>query len=178
MPRLLLLIFLILSACLLATAADMPREGSIAPDFTLPSQQGEVALHDLRGHWVVLYFYPRDMTSGCTMEAHNFQRDQAQYGERNAVVLGVSVDSIDSHKQFCVKDGLQFKLLSDTDHHVTKEYGSLTNLGIVKYASRNTFLIDPEGRIVKVFTGVDPKSHSQQVLAALDQLQKNETTSK
>jgi peroxiredoxin Q/BCP len=171
MFRLLLLMLLTFCVALLAVAADMPSAGSMAPNFTLPSQEGQVTLDQLRGHWVVLYFYPRDMTSGCTIEAHNFQNDQAQYAKRNAVVLGVSVDSTDSHKQFCAKEGLQFKLLSDTDHHVAREYGSLTNLGIVKYAARNTFLIDPDGRIVEVFTGVDPKAHSRQVLAALDQFQ-------
>jgi peroxiredoxin Q/BCP len=171
MFRLLLLMLLTFCVALLAVAADMPSAGSMAPNFTLPSQEGQVTLDQLRGHWVVLYFYPRDMTSGCTIEAHNFQNDQAQYAKRNALVLGVSVDSTDSHKQFCAKEGLQFKLLSDTDHHVAREYGSLTNLGIVKYAARNTFLIDPDGRIVEVFTGVDPKAHSRQVLAALDQFQ-------
>jgi thioredoxin-dependent peroxiredoxin len=174
MLRLLLFVFLLICAAfLLANAADMPREGSMAPDFTLPSQEGQVSLHDFRGQWVVLYFYPRDMTSGCTLEAHNFQRDQAQYAERNTVVLGVSVDSIDSHKQFCAKEGLQFKLLSDTGGQTAREYGSLTNLGVAKIASRNTFLIDPEGRIVKVFTSVSPSGHSEQVLATLDELQKS-----
>ncbi len=172
MKRVLLLIFLLATACLRVFAAEMPREGTAAPDFTLPSQQGQVALHDLRGHWVVLYFYPKDMTSGCTIEAHNFQRDQAQYAQREVTVLGVSLDSLDSHKQFCAKEGLQFKLLSDTDHRVASEYGSLTNLGVVKYAARNTFIIDPEGNIAKVFTSVDPKNHSQEVLAALDLLRK------
>jgi peroxiredoxin Q/BCP len=88
-------------------------------------------------------------------------------------VLGVSLDSLDSHKEFCAKEGLQFKLLSDTDRHVASEYGSLTNLGVVRYAKRNTFIIDPAGNIAKVFTSVDPKNHSQEVLAALDQLRKS-----
>jgi thioredoxin-dependent peroxiredoxin len=98
--------------------------------------------------------------------------DQPKYAERNAVVLGVSGDSVDSHKEFCAKDGLNFKLLSDTNHKVSNAYGSLTNLGLVKFAARHTFLIDPNGKIAKVYTSVDPAKHSAEVLAELDQLQK------
>ena len=155
-----------------AHAASVPQVGSTAPDFTLNSQEGKpVRLSDYRGSWVVLYFYPKDFTSGCTIEAHNFQRDQAQYQEKKAVVLGVSVDSADSHKQFCTKEGLNFKLLADTEHTVTEQYGSLTNMGVVKFAARHTFIIDPEGKIVKVYTDVDPNKHSQEVLAALANFQ-------
>ena len=143
--------------------------GAKAPDFTLPSQDGsKISLSQFKGKWVVLYFYPKDMTSGCTIEAHNFQRDQQQYQDKNAVALGVSVDS---HKQFCTKEGLNFKLLSDSDHRVTEEYGSLTNLGVVKFAARHTFIIDPQGKIVKVYTDVSPNQHSQEVLAELTELQ-------
>ena len=98
--------------------------------------------------------------------------DQPKFSERNAVVLGVSLDSVDSHKAFCAKEGLNFKLLADTDHKVTDSYGSLTNLGLVKFAARHTFLIDPNGKIAKVYTSVNPASHSGEVLAELDQLQK------
>jgi thioredoxin-dependent peroxiredoxin len=151
-----------------------PSEGSNAPDFTLPSQEGSSAsLKDYRGKWVVLYFYPKDQTPGCSREAHNFQVDQPKYAERNAVVLGVSLDSVDSHKKFCAKEGLNFKLLADTDHKVTDAYGSLTNLGLVKFAARHTFLIDPTGKIAKAYTSVDPVKHSTEVLAELDQLQKS-----
>ena len=120
----------------------------------------------------MLYFYPKDETPGCTREAHNFQRDQAQYAQNHAVVLGVSVDSVDSHKKFGAKEGLNFKLLADTSGQVTKEYGSLTNMGVVKFAARHTFVIDPAGKIARVYTHVDPVRHSDEVLAALDQLQK------
>ncbi len=154
-------------------AASTPQVGAMAPEFTLPSQEGApVSLKDYRGKWVVLYFYPRDFTSGCTIEAHNFQRDQAQYQQRNVVVLGVSVDSADSHQQFCTKEGLNFKLLADTDHKVSSAYGSLTNLGLVKFAARHTFIVDPEGKIAKVFTEVNPNQHSAEVLSALTGLQK------
>jgi thioredoxin-dependent peroxiredoxin len=153
--------------------AATPSPGSAAPDFTLASQEGaSVSLKDYRGSWVVLYFYPKDQTPGCTREAHNFQVDQSKYAERHAVVLGVSVDSVDSHKKFCAKEGLNFKLLADRDGKVSNTYGSLTNLGVVKFAARHTFLIDPSGRVARAYTSVDPVGHSEEVLAALDQLQK------
>ena len=152
-------------------AEIMPIAGQVAPAFTLPSQTGaQVSLKSFRGKWVVLYFYPRDMTTGCTIEAHNFQRDLKQYEALNAVILGVSVDSVDSHKEFCAKDGFTFHLLSDTKHNVVAEYGSLDSLKGVSIASRNTFLIDPQGRIAKVWTNVDPTVHSAEVLAALKEL--------
>jgi peroxiredoxin Q/BCP len=129
-------------------------------------------LKDFRSQWIVLYFYPKDQTPGCTREAHNFQADQSKYAERHAVVLGVSVDSVDSHKKFCTKEGLNFKLLADSEGKVSQSYGSLTNLTVVKFAKRNTFLIDPAGKVAKTYTSVDPAKHSEEVLAALDQLQK------
>jgi peroxiredoxin Q/BCP len=160
-------------APLAAFGSSTPSVGSMAPEFTLTSQEGTpVSLRDYRGKWVVLYFYPKDFTSGCTIEAHNFQRDQPMYQQKGVVVLGVSVDSADSHKQFCTKEGLNFKLLADTDHKVSSAYGSLTNLGLVKFASRHTFIINPEGKIVKVFTEVNPNEHSAEVLSALGELQK------
>src|SRR5947209_9623012 len=156
----------------LLSRSAAPAEGSNAPDFTLPSQEGSaVSLKDYRGKWVVLYFYPKDQTSGCSREAHNFQVDQPKFAERQAVVLGVSLDSVDSHKKSCAKEGLNFKLLADTDHRVTDAYGSLTNFGVVKFAARHTFLIDPNGKISKVYPSVDPVGHSSEVLAELDQLQ-------
>jgi peroxiredoxin Q/BCP len=160
-------------AARLAFAGSPPQVGTAAPEFTLPSQDGQqVSLKDYSGKWVVLYFYPKDFTSGCTIEAHNFQRDQEQYAKKNAVVLGVSVDNVDSHKKFCSKEGLNFKLLADTNHKVSGEYGSLMNLGITQISKRNTFIIDPAGKIARVYTGVDPNKHSQEVLAALDDVQK------
>jgi peroxiredoxin Q/BCP len=148
-----------------------PLVGSSAPDFTLRSQDGSrVSLRDFRGKWVVLYFYPKDFTSGCTIEAHNFQRDLQHYRRRNATILGVSVDSVDSHKEFCTTEGLNFRLLSDADHRVSQVYGALTDLGVVKFDARNTFLISPEGTIAKVFENVDAYRHSEEVLATLTQL--------
>jgi thioredoxin-dependent peroxiredoxin len=156
-----------------ARATDPPGIGSAAPDFTLRSQEGTpVRLKDFRGQWVVLYFYPKDFTSGCTVEAHNFERDLSQYAQRNAVIVGVSVDSAHSHKQFCSKEGLNFKLLADTDKKVSEMYGSLTNLVVVKFAARHTFVIDSDGKIARAYTRVDPRKHSLEVLAALDDLQR------
>jgi peroxiredoxin Q/BCP len=177
MLRILILLIVVIGVVLLVpkllSRSKTPAEGSNATDFTLRSQEGsEVSLKDYRGRWVVLYFYPKDQTPGCTREAHNFQMDQPEYAKRNAVVLGVSVDSIDSHKKFCAKEGLNFKLLSDADHKVSQSYGSLMNLGVVKFSARHTFLIDPNGKIAKAYTSVDPMKHSAEVLAELDALQK------
>jgi peroxiredoxin Q/BCP len=152
-------------------AAELPAAGSKAPGFTLPSQEGKsISLKDFHGKWVVLYFYPKDMTPGCTIEAHNFQRDLAQYTAHNAVILGVSADNVDSHQQFCTKESLTFRLLADPGKQVISAYGSLAPNGMV--AARNTFLIDPSGVIRKVYTNVNPNPHSQEVLADLSQLQK------
>jgi peroxiredoxin Q/BCP len=159
---------LVIVACTRATAASIPEVGQAAPDFTLPSQDGTtLSLHDFRGHYVVLYFYPKDGTSGCTLEAHNFQRDIAKFEQANAVILGVSVDTSGSHKEFCAQQGLTFKLLADTEKKVSAQYGSLHNFVAVKIAARNTFLIDPAGKIAKVWAGVSPARHSEEVLASL-----------
>jgi peroxiredoxin Q/BCP len=174
--RLLVALVIVIALSLVAKrvfADSTPAVGTAAPNFTLSSQEGnQVSLKDFHGKWVVLYFYPKDFTSGCTIEAHNFQRDQAEYAKRGIVILGVSVDSVDSHKQFCTKEGLNFKLLADTDKKVSEAYGSLMNMGVVKIAARHTFIINPEGTIVKVYTSVDPNKHSEEVLAAFDGMQK------
>ena len=156
----------------LGCAADQPAVGEKAPAFSLPSQEGStVSLAQAKGKWVVLYFYPKDFTSGCTVEARNFQRDLAKYEKLNAVILGVSLDSVTSHKDFCAKEGLNFKLLSDADHAVTKAYGSLAKSGETEYAARNTFLVDPAGVVRKVYVKVNPSAHSGDVLADLATLQ-------
>ena len=154
-------------------AAEAPTAGTKAPDFTLKSQEGKtVSLHDFKGKWVVLYFYPKDFIQGCTIEAHNFQADQDKYTKMNAAIVGVSVDTVDSHQQFCTKENLSFKLLSDEKHEVVNTYGSTQKFGANEVAARNTFLVDPQGTIRKVYLKVDPNPHSKEVLEALAELQK------
>jgi thioredoxin-dependent peroxiredoxin len=165
-------VVLLLLAARSAIAADPPAAGGKAPAFSLSSQEGAVVTLDQnKGKWVVLYFYPKDFTSGCTVEAHNFQRDLAKYEKANAVILGVSLDSVDSHKGFCAKEGLNFKLLADTEAVVTKAYGSLSTYADKQFSARNTFLIDPAGVIRKVYVKVSPATHSDDVLADLAALQ-------
>jgi peroxiredoxin Q/BCP len=162
----LLVVMLVGRRVLRADDSKMPAVGQMAPDFTLNSQEDKpITLSHYKGKWVVLYFYPKDMTSGCTIEAHNFQRDQAKYDADKAVIIGVSVQDADSHKKFCAKEGLNFKLLADTDKKVSKLYDS--TIPVIGLSARNTFLIDPSGKIVKVWKGVSPDKHSEEVLAEL-----------
>jgi peroxiredoxin Q/BCP len=157
-----------------AEPQKQPATGTPAPDFSLTTSDGsQVSLKDYRGKWVVLYFYPKDFTSGCTMEAKNFQRDLAKFEPLNAVVLGVSVDTAQSHKDFCAKEGLNFKLLADSDAKVSTDYGSVMDYKGEKLAARNTFIINPQGQIAKVYTGVKPVEHSEQVLKDLAELKKS-----
>ena len=166
----------VLLAPVTLSASSIPPLGSMAPAFTLNSQEGKpVSLGNYHGKWVVLYFYPKDFSSGCTVEAHNFERDHVEYEKRNSVVLGISLDSSSSHQKFCTKEGLQFKLLSDPDHSVSSQYGSFTNLALINFSSRHTFIINPEGKIARVFTDVIPRKHSEEVLAVLDELQREAT---
>lgn len=170
------------AACaMLMFAAAVPPVGTTAPAFTLPSQEGsQVSLNDFKGKWVVLYFYPKDFTQGCTIEARNFQEDQSKYTALNAAIVGVSADSVDSHKDFCTKENLTFKTLADPSGKMIDAYGSLNKLdGKMKerfnqdhIAARNTFLIDPQGKVAKVYTMVNPNMHSREVLADLASLQK------
>jgi peroxiredoxin Q/BCP len=157
-----------------AASTEMPVVGADAPTFNLTTNEGKQAgLSEFKGKWVVLYFYPKDFTSGCTLEARNFQRDIAKYQAVNAVILGVSVDTAESHKDFCAKEGLNFKLLSDPDAKVSDAYGSVMEYNGMKLSARNTFIIDPKGKIAKVFAKVSPGGHSEEVLAALASLQKS-----
>jgi peroxiredoxin Q/BCP len=154
-----------------AAAADAVQAGAVAPNFTLPSQEDKpVSLTDYKGKWVVLYFYPKDQTKGCTLEAHGFQRDIAKYDALNAVVLGVSVDTVEDHKTWCSKDTFSFKLLADPDHKVVDAYGvPLMTYKEMKFANRQTFLISPNGKVVMVWPKVDDDipGHSTAVLAEI-----------
>ena len=163
-----------LDAARVASEADTPPAvGSPAPNFQMNSHEGTpVSLSDFSGKWVVLYFYLRDFARGCTIEAHNFQVDLSKYYAMNAVILGVSVDSEESHKDFCTQQGLEFKLLADTEREVSAKYGSLRKMQGGVVAARNTFVINPQGIIAKVFVAVDPNKHSKEVLEALEELQR------
>ena len=164
----------ILGCSSVSAVNELPAVGSAAPAFTLTNNEGkQVSLSDYKGKWVVLYFYPKDFTQGCTIEARNFQRDLAKYEAAKAVILGVSVDSADSHKEFCAKEGLSFKLLADTEAKTSAQYGSVMEYNGMKLSARNTFIIDPNGKIAKVFEKVKPQQHSEEVLAALAELQKS-----
>ena len=157
-----------------AEPAKQPAVGGSAPDFSLTSGDGsQVSLQDYKGKWVVLYFYPKDFTSGCTLEAKNFQRDLSKYQDAGVVILGVSVDSAQSHKDFCAKEGLNFKLLADPDAKISTQYGSVMEYQGAKMAARNTFLINPKGEVAKVYTGVKPAAHSEEVLKDLAELKKS-----
>jgi len=152
-----------------AAAADV-TVGSAAPNFTLPSQEDKpVSLTDYKGKWVVLYFYPKDMTTGCTIEAHKFQDALPKYDALHAVILGVSLDTVESHKTFCSKDSLTFKLLADPNHKVIDAYGiPISERGDMKFAQRDTVLISPAGKVVKHWSKVDPNTHSEEVLAEIE----------
>jgi peroxiredoxin Q/BCP len=152
-----------------ALGGKLPDLNQPAPGFTLPTNTGDgkVSLSDYRGKWVVLYFYPKDFTSGCTLEARRFQQDLPKYLNKNAQIIGVSADSVDSHAKFCDSEGLKFPLLADTDGKVSKAYGSW--IGFV--SMRHTFIVDPEGVLRERYLGVNPAIHSTEVLARLNELQ-------
>lgn len=148
------------------------QPGMHPPDFQLNDQNGvSHRLSDYRGRWLVLYFYPRDDTPGCTEQACRFRDDVAHFRSMGAQVIGISVDSVDSHAQFAEKHGLPFPLLADEGGGTAKAYGALRNLGLIKLARRHTFIIDPDGRIARIYREVDPATHSEEVIAELARLQ-------
>jgi peroxiredoxin Q/BCP len=152
-----------------ALGGKLPAINQPAPEFTLPTNSGEgkLSLSDYRGQWVVLYFYPKDFTPGCTIEARRFQQDLPKYLEKNVQVIGVSADDVNSHAEFCDSQGLKFPLLADTTGAVSKAYGSWMSFVSV----RHTFIIDPQGILRETFVKVNPAIHSQEVLARLEELQ-------
>lgn len=152
-----------------ALGGPQPSLDQPAPLFTLPANPDAhpVSLNDFAGQWVVLYFYPKDFTPGCTLEAQRFQRDLPEYQSRNAQILGVSADDVNSHSEFCDAEALTFPLLSDPDGQVSAAYGSWMK----PLSLRHTYLIDPQGVLRARFLGVRPAIHSQEVLARLDELQ-------
>jgi peroxiredoxin Q/BCP len=151
--------------------ADSPAVGETAPDFRLQDQKGDWhTLEQYRGKWVALYFYPKDDTPGCTTEACNFRDNIFAFRERGAVILGVSLDDVESHKEFAEKYSLPFSLLSDAEAEVADTYGVVRNLGVMKLAKRQSFLIAPDGKIAIHYEKVDPDTHSKEILADLDAL--------
>lgn len=152
-----------------ALGGPLPPLNQPAPDFTLPTNTGDgtISLKDYQGKWVVAYFYPKDFTPGCTLEARRFQEDMPKYQSRNTQILGISVDSVDSHAEFCDSEGLKFPLLADADGAVSKAYGSWLS----PMSLRHTYIIDPNGILKATFTAVRPVIHSAEVLTKLDELQ-------
>jgi peroxiredoxin Q/BCP len=154
-----------------ALGGKLPQVNEAAPDFSLPtnSGDGQVSLSDFRGKWLVVYFYPKDFTSGCTIEARRFQQDLPKYLAKNTQIIGISADDVNSHAEFCDSEGLKFPLLADTDGKVSKAYGSWMSF----ISARHSFIIDPEGVLRETFVKVNPAIHSKEVLARLGELQAN-----
>lgn len=168
------LLFVLLAWLLAGPAgAEALSQGAPAPGFALPDADGKTRrLADWRGQWLVLYFYPRDNTPGCTTEAASFRDSQARFTALQASVVGVSLDDAASHREFAAEHRLPFALLSDVDGAVAARYGALLNLGVMKFARRHSFLIDPEGRIARIYRQVEPASHVEEILADLKQLRR------
>ena len=164
----------VIAALLVARAARagvLPETGKPAPDFNLPDQNGKQhSLQDYRGKWLVLYFYPKDDTPGCTQEACAFRDDLNRISELGAQVVGVSVDDIDSHAEFAKKYHLPFPLLADKTAETAERYGALMDLFLIKFARRYTFLIDPQGNVAKVYLSVETSRHSKEIIGDLKQL--------
>ena len=165
------LISLLLISMFTALLNASPTVGSDAPDFQLQDQYGKShSLGDYRGKWLVMYFYPKDNTPGCTIEAGKFRDSEKQLADRNAVVLGISVDDVASHLDFSNTMELNFSILADENKKIAKSYEVLTDLLLIAYSKRETFIIDPNGRIAHHFDDVSPKTHTDMVLSKLDEL--------
>lgn len=169
--QLLLAVSVLLVSLTLLAAEDGSMDGKAAPEFKLQDQNGDWhALEDYRGQWLALYFYPKDDTPGCTTEACNFRDNIYAYKAIGAAIVGVSLDDVDSHAEFASKYKLPFTILADTDTSVSKAYNVLRDYKLIKIASRQSFLINPEGVIVKHYAKVDPDKHSEEVLSDLKKL--------
>ncbi len=150
---------------------NLPKAGDVAPDFSLPDQNGKLrASGEFRGKWLVFYFYPRDDTPGCTEQAARFRDALRDIEALGATVCGVSVDDSEIHAEFARKYNLPFALFADRKGEIAGRYGSLLNLGVVRFAKRNTFLVDPQGKVAKVYLGVNPERNAQEVTADLRRL--------
>ena len=153
-------------------SGEAPTVGSAAPSFNLQDQNGDWhALEDYRGQWLAVYFYPKDDTPGCTTEACNFRDNIYAFKAIGAAVVGISVDDVESHKEFSEKYQLPFTLLADEDNQAATDYGVLRDYKLVKIASRQSFLISPEGKIAKHYADVDPDTHTEEVLVDIKAFQ-------
>lgn len=162
---------LLISTLIMIPLFASPNVGSDAPDFDLKDQYGKKhTLKDYKGKWLVVYFYPRDNTPGCTIEAGSFRDNQKQFANRKTSVVGISIDDVESHLDFSDTLNLNFSLLADEDKKTAKSYQVLTDLGLIAYSKRETFIIDPDGRIAHHYEDVNPKTHTQMVLNKLDEL--------
>jgi len=160
-----------LSFSSMGMANDQPIVGSPAPEFELPDQDGQLhSLEDYRGQWVVLYFYPKDETPGCTTEACEFRDNIFAFRDLNAQILGVSLDDVESHKAFAENHGLPFPLLADIEGKISSAYGVKTRMFGMTVAKRQTFIIGPDGNVARHYEKVKPAEHSAEVLAALKEL--------
>jgi len=161
----------LLALFLSVTANAANWQGALAPELMIKNQHNKVvSIKDYQGSWLVLYFYPKDETPGCTLEANNFRKDYQKYLELNTKIVGISVDDVESHQGFITNHKLPFDLLADVEGKVSKSYKVLLNLGLTKLAKRQTFIVDPDGTIVKHYNDVTPKSHSNQLLEDLPKL--------
>lgn len=157
-----------------AAANALLQAGEMAPDFMLADGAGRMRqLSEWRGSWLILYFYPRDDTPGCTVEAKAFNTKLPELAALKAQVVGVSVDDVDSHRAFASRLGLNFPLLADTDGQVSRRYGALNNFAVIKFAKRHTYLIDPDGRIAAAYRDVEPSRHAGELVAELKRLRRN-----
>ncbi len=153
----------------MARAGELPKAGEAAPDFSLPDQNGVMhSLKEFSGKWLVLYFYPKDDTPGCTQEACAFRDDLHKLRALGAEVVGISVDDGKSHAEFAQKYHLPFPLLADSGKEVATRYGVLMNLGFMQFAKRYTFLIDPQGKVSKVYDKVETSRHSREIIEDLN----------
>lgn len=164
MKKILLTLLSIFLSCPLF-AGEQPMAGSDAPSFNLQDQNGDWhTLESYRGQWLAIYFYPKDDTPGCTREACNFRDNIYAFKAIDAAVVGISVDDVESHKKFSDKYKLPFTILADENNETSKAYGVLKDYKLLKLASRQSFLVDPEGKIAKHYGDVDPDTHTDEVL--------------
>ena len=158
-------------SCVPVFAGEAVMVGSDAPSFNLQDQNGEWhTLEEYKGQWLAIYFYPKDDTPGCTTEACNFRDNIYAFRAIDAAVVGVSVDDVESHKKFADKYKLPFTLLADVNSETAKAYGVLRDYKLLKLASRQSFLVDPDGKIAKHYADVDPDTHTDEVLADIKTL--------